>query len=114
MLQLAGADNEFDYHAAMAVKAGLTQPQIDALAGWRGSDAFSPRERAVLAVAEEIARGPAASEVSMAELKQHFPDSEIVELTLTACFYVLVTRFIFSMGIEHDDPAIVSAISSTT
>lgn len=114
VLQLAGADNEFDYHAAMGIKAGLTQAQVDALSDWKTSDVYAPRERAVLAVAEEIAQGPAASEASMLELKKHFPDSEIVEITLTACFYVLVTRFVFSMGIEHDDPKVVSAISSTT
>lgn len=114
VLQLANADNEFEYHAAMALKAGLTQAQLDALGNWQESDAYSPRERAVLAVAEEIARGPAASEASMAQLKEQFPDSEVVEITLTACFYVLVTRFVSSMGIEHDDPAVVSAISRST
>jgi alkylhydroperoxidase family enzyme len=113
VLQLTNAENEFDYHAAMGMKAGLKQAQIDALQNWRESDLFTDREKAVLAVAEEIANGPAASEASMLALKKYFTESEVIEITLTACFYVLVSRFIFSLGIEHDDPAIVSAISAS-
>jgi alkylhydroperoxidase family enzyme len=110
VLRITKADNEFVYHAAMGLRAGLKQAQIDALENWRTADVYSPRERAVLAVAEEIGIGPAASEASMLELKRHFSDSEVLEITMTSCFYVLVARFIFSMGIEHDDPAVISAI----
>jgi alkylhydroperoxidase family enzyme len=110
VLQITKADNEFVYHAGMSLRAGLKQTQVDALDKWRTASVFSPRERAVLAVAEEIAIGPAASESCMRELKNHFSDSEVLEITMTSCFYVLVARFIFSMGIEHDDPAVISAI----
>jgi alkylhydroperoxidase family enzyme len=113
VLQLANAESQFEIHAAMGVRAGLKQAQIDALQNWRESFLFSDREKAVLAVAEEIAKGPAASEASMLELKKHFTDSEVVEITLTACFYVLVARFVGSLGIEHDDPAIASALSGS-
>lgn len=110
VLQLADADNEFEFHKRMGLNAGLQQSQIDELGAWRTSEAYSPSERAVLAVAEEIAAGPAASEASMGELRKHFGAGEIVELTLTACFYVLVARFTTSLGMAHDDPSIISAI----
>jgi hypothetical protein len=29
---------------------------------------------------------------------------------MTSCFYVLVARFIFSMGLEHEDSAVIAAI----
>jgi len=68
-----------------------------------------PRARALAAVvpslarlrlAEEVTRGPAASADCVDSLKQHFIDAEIVELTLTASFYVCVSRFLQSMDVD--------------
>ena len=60
VLQIAKAENEFVYHTGMAMRAGLKQAQVDALEYWRTSDAFSAKERSVLAVADEIATEPGA------------------------------------------------------
>ena len=99
--QISGIAYEWAHHASMALEAGVTQIQIDALADWADSDQFDPRERAVLQLAEEIARGPSASESSITQLKdQAFDGADIVELVLTASFYVCVGRFLKSMDIQ--------------
>lgn len=99
--QISGVTYEWAHHLAMALEAGVTQRQIDALADWADSDQFDPREKAVLRLAEEITRGPSASESSIEQLKdQAFDSAEIVELVLTASFYVCVSRFLQSMDIE--------------
>jgi len=54
----------------------------------------------VLRLAEEVTRGPGASAEAMAELQAHFDASAVVELTLTASFYVCVGRFLSSMRLE--------------
>lgn len=101
--QVSGARYEWVHHTAMALAAGVTQAQIDALAGWEQSALFDARDKAVLLLAEEVTRGPAASAACIESLKQHFSHAEIVELTLTASFYVCVSRFLQSMDVDQEE-----------
>ncbi len=45
---------EWVQHARMGVDAGLTSEQVDAVPHWRTSELWSPKERALLAAADEI------------------------------------------------------------
>jgi alkylhydroperoxidase family enzyme len=78
----------------------VTQAQIDALAEAEQSTLFTPQEKAVVRLAEEVTRGPAATPDCIESLKQlGFEDAAIVELVLTASFYVCVSRFLKSMDV---------------
>ena len=102
--QVSGARYEWVHHSTMALAAGVSQAQIDALGAWQQSALFTPQEKAVLRLADEVTRGPAASPACIEELKQQaFSDSEIVELTLTASFYVCVSRFLLSMDVDLEE-----------
>ena len=58
----------------------------------------------MLRLADEVTRGPAASSGCIEALRQQaFSDSEIVELTLTASFYVCVARFLQSMDVDLEE-----------
>jgi alkylhydroperoxidase family enzyme len=111
--QVSGATYEWAHHVEMALAAGVTQAQIDALTVAHASAVFSAQEKAVIRLAEEVTRGPGASPACIELLKQQrFSDAEIVELVLTASFYVCVGRFLHSMdvGLEpgvkaHGPPA---------
>jgi alkylhydroperoxidase family enzyme len=99
--QVAGTAYEWAHHVPMAKAAGVSDAQIDALANWPGSDLFDANERAVLQLAEEVTRGPSASEATVVQLKAcGFDDAAVVELVLTASFYVCVSRFLQTMHIE--------------
>ncbi|MCX7214588.1 MAG: carboxymuconolactone decarboxylase family protein [Burkholderiales bacterium] len=96
--QVCNAKFEWAHHVPMAFSAGVSRTQIDALEHWRDADCFDAQQRAALRVAEEISIGPAASPEAIAELRAcGFTDGEVVELTLTASFYVCVARFLGSM-----------------
>jgi alkylhydroperoxidase family enzyme len=98
--QVSGTSYEWSHHVPMALAAGVRQLQIDALVQWRESSLFDERERAVLRLAEEVTQGPAASAEAIEALKTcGFDTSEIVELVLTASFYVCVGRFLQSMDV---------------
>lgn len=99
--QSTGTAYEWAHHLPMALQAGVSDAQIDALADWRSADApFDARERSVLQLAEEVTTGPAASAGTIAQLKPNgFDDAAVVELVLTASFYVCVGRFLQSMDI---------------
>ncbi len=98
--QVSGTDYEWGHHVPMALESGVTQAQIDALDAWASSDLFSAAERAVLRMVDEVTRGPGASADAIAQLQQcGFGPPEVVELVLTASFYVCVSRFLKSMDI---------------
>lgn len=98
--QVSKTDYEWAHHIPLALEAGVTQAQIDALASWQTSDVFTAPEKAAIRLAEEVTRGPAASADCIETLKQNFSDAEVVELVLTASFYVCVGRFLKSMDID--------------
>jgi alkylhydroperoxidase family enzyme len=98
--QVGAVAYEWAHHVPMALAAGVPQAKIDAIADWRNSPLFSDEERAVLQLAEEVTRGPGASPECLAALAPHFDHAGIVELTLTASFYVCVGRFLVSMRLE--------------
>lgn len=105
--QVSGTRYEWVHHVPMALAAGVSQHQIDSLGdGWAQSSAFDERERAVLRLADEVTRGPGASAECIAGLRrQGFGDAELTELTLTASFYVCVSRFLQSMDVPLEEDA---------
>jgi alkylhydroperoxidase family enzyme len=105
--QVAGTRYEWVHHVPMALAAGVTREQVDALDdGWQASKLFNQPERAVLRLADEVTRGPGASADCLAGLRrQGFSDAEVTELTLTASFYVCVSRFLQSMDVPLEEGA---------
>ena len=101
--QRSQVEYEWVHHVPMALAAGVPQAKIDALAAWRESALFDDVERAVLALADEVTDGPGASADCVAALGRHFDGSAVVELVLTASFYVCVGRVLRSMDVELEE-----------
>ena len=61
------------------------ESRIDAVAEWRGSDAFTPRERAALAWAEVLTDLPGshASDEDYAAVSEFFKEKDLVDLTFS-------------------------------
>lgn len=98
--QIAGVAYEWAHHYRMGLAAGVPERKIDALSDWRASDLFTHEEQAALQLAEEVAADGAASAQTIEGLKAFFSAEAIVELTLTASFYVCVSRFLQSMAVN--------------
>lgn len=94
---------EWAQHVPMALEAGVTQEEVDALMDGEFAATLSEAEKAALRLAGEVTAGPAASQACMAELKQHFSDAEIIELVLTASFYVCVGRTLKSLDVPLEE-----------
>jgi AhpD family alkylhydroperoxidase len=102
---LNGAQYEADQHAPIALRAGLTQAQLDALPGWRHSARFDRGQRAALALTDEMTREVRVSDRTFDELRVHLGDRELVELAATIAAYNMVSRFIEALHIRtHDEP----------
>ena len=91
-----------DIAQAMVLSQGGTLDKINKLPRYREDPAFTPAERAALAYVEEVSRTKTASDATFDELRRHFSEQQIVEITLLNAFenyYNLVNR---PLGIESD------------
>lgn len=68
---------------------------------WRASKLFSPMERVALEYAERITTtGQKVDDALFAELKKHFSEAEIVELTAAIAMENFRSKFNPPLGIE--------------
>ena len=99
-------DYEFGAHSSMAMSCGLSAEQVAAVRTWPERSAlFDERQRAIIAYADGMASPASVDEPTFAALARHFSPKEIVELTITASYYVnavLVTR---ALGVRVDGGA---------
>jgi AhpD family alkylhydroperoxidase len=70
-----------DMHTTEALEKGETAQRIFNLDAWRESKLFTEAERAALAYVEEATRHKHVSDATFAELRRHFDEREIVEIT---------------------------------
>jgi alkylhydroperoxidase family enzyme len=79
--QLNGCGFCTDLARAMAIREHLGMSKFDALTDYRTSPLFSERERAALAYVEEATRHKRVSAATFENLRKHFTEREIVEIT---------------------------------
>ena len=84
--QINGCAYCVDLHARDLRKAGETDARIDALIVWYESPLFSAREKAALTWAEAVTRieETRASDAAWSELREHFTDIELADITYAA------------------------------
>ena len=72
-----------DLHSRNARHAEVSQKKLELLAGWRDEPEFSSKERAALALAEEMVRirdGSRVSDETWARARNEFDDKELAGL----------------------------------
>jgi alkylhydroperoxidase family enzyme len=77
---------------------------VDALANWRESELFTPDQRAALAYAEAMTRQVQVPPDIFAQVRAHFDDRALVELTATIGAYNMVSRFLEALEVHTHDP----------
>ena len=81
--QISGCEFCLDLHSARARDADVAPRKLDRLAGWRASGDYSSRERAALALTEEMVRigcGGRVSDETWAGVRTEFDEHEIAGL----------------------------------
>ncbi|UJR82420.1 carboxymuconolactone decarboxylase family protein [Sandaracinus amylolyticus] len=81
--QINGCSYCVDLHFREALAGGVAARKINAVAAWRETPFFSPRERAALAWAESLTRvdRDGAPDALYDEVARHFDERERAELT---------------------------------
>jgi AhpD family alkylhydroperoxidase len=97
-----GADYEYQGHVPFALKAGLTQEQLDDLPAWRKSPRYDAKQRGVLEYTECMTRNVHVPDEVFALVRPHFEPRQLVELTATIAGYNLVSRFLEAMHIDPE------------
>src|SRR5262249_34317079 len=77
---------------ALAVAEGVTLAECDALADWRKASAFSAAERAALAYADAMVTQTSVPDDVFAELKRHYDERAIVEISVLVGTYLMHNR----------------------
>ncbi|MEO6529214.1 MAG: carboxymuconolactone decarboxylase family protein [Gemmatimonadaceae bacterium] len=91
-----------DMHTKEARAAGETEQRLFAVPVWRETPFFSPRERAALAWTEavtELARG-GVSDTLFDQAREHFSDTELVNLTMAVVAINSWNRLAVTFGSE--------------
>lgn len=98
--QINGCAYCLDMHSKDARAGGETEQRLHLLAAWREAPFYSPAERAALAWAEALTTLAQAhpDPALVHELKAHFSDQEIANLTLAVTQINSWNRFAVGLG----------------
>jgi 4-carboxymuconolactone decarboxylase len=88
----------------LALPEGLTMAECDALADWQASGLFSARERAALAYADAMTRDVTVPDAVFTELRRHFSERQVVELTVLVGMYNMHGRVFTALQIDPEPP----------
>ena len=83
-----------DIRHAVGVKEDIDEATLAALPDWRASDRFTERERAALALTEEIvADDEEVSDACFARAREHFSEADVLELVFVVGYQIFASKF---------------------
>ena len=101
--RLNGAPYEADQHAPIALREGVTPQQLADLENWAESQAYTERQRRVLALCDAMTRDIHFDASLIAAVRDELGERQTVELTATVAAYNMVSRFLEALAIHSDD-----------
>ena len=84
----------------IAAPEGVTLDECEALKDWRASKLFSERERAMLTYVDAMLQGPEMPDDVFNELRRHFSEQEVVELTVIVGTYIMHNRVFTALKVD--------------
>lgn len=96
---------EVEAHTRFALKAGVSEAQLNQLSAFETSSVYGDQERAVLRYAEEVTRENRISSATWAALEAQFDREEITEIVLQVGFYNTVVRILGAFDIQPEPSA---------
>ncbi len=104
---LSQSEYEWAQHARIAkASAGLTDADLRAIAVGPGAEGWSPTDRAVLRMVDELRFETMISDRTWTALKDSYTEPQIMELLFTAAQYQLVSMALNTLGVQLEPTAI--------
>jgi alkylhydroperoxidase family enzyme len=95
---------EYAHHRGALLAAGFTKDQVSAIErGELRSSDLTERHRAVALFAREVHTNVRASDTTLAEVRRHFTDRQVVELIFCIGQYMLNSRIAENTGVTLED-----------
>ena len=102
--RLSRAAYEVFQHERIAREAGVAEEKIAALRDATiEAPAFTDHEKAVLRYTDDVVRNVKASDRTLKAVQAFLSPGAVVELTLTSGYYMMVCRFLESMGVDGEE-----------
>lgn len=90
-------------HEALAKQLKMTQAQIEGIRRGDAPDAvFDPKQKAVLNFASDIVKNTRASDATLAAVRKHLPDNQVIDLILVVGLYMAVCCVLETTGVDLD------------
>lgn len=89
-----------EINSAVGRADGISQEHLAALGAPAGNPAFTELERAALAYAESLATGNRVSDEVFEDMRRHFSEDQIVELTAAVAWEICAAKFNRALEIE--------------
>lgn len=99
----AGCTYEWDHHVGLSRRVGVTATEVERLAGDDlDAAAWTPREHALLAAADELTDTGDLSDAAWDDLRHHLDEREAIELVLLAAHYRMLATTIATLRVQPD------------
>jgi alkylhydroperoxidase family enzyme len=95
-----GNQYAWSHHYPHAVKAGVTQAELDALEANQLAETLSASEKAAIRYVREFAQGGNVTDATFGELRKHYSDRQITDLTLLAGYFMALGATITAFKVE--------------
>lgn len=99
---LSRASYEIFQHERIAREVGTAEDKIRAVKDGAEAAAFDPLERAVLRYTDDVVKNVRAGDETFKAVAAHLDHEQLVELTLTIGYYMMVSRFLETMGVDDE------------
>lgn len=96
---LTGAEYERVQHTPMALKAGLTQADVERSAQ-PGTEGWTGRHAAVVAAVDQLHERSNVDDATWADLRTHYDERQLIELVMLTGAYEMVAMTINTLGVE--------------
>ena len=100
---LSQAKYEVYQHERIGRQLGMSDAKIAAIHEGPDAAAFSDVEKEVMRYTDDLVRNVRASDATFGPLARRLSHQEMQELTLTVGFYMMVCRFLESMGVDGEE-----------
>ena len=99
---LRNSTYEFEQHRRLARRVGLNHADIERVAMGPSHEGWSPRERVMLEVTDELIHTQDVSEETWTRLGEHLDERRTIELVMLVGHYDMLATFIRTLRIQPD------------
>ncbi|MFC4375919.1 carboxymuconolactone decarboxylase family protein [Nocardia halotolerans] len=100
--QLRACDYETDHHRRLGRKAGLTALDLDRVGAGPEAEGWTPRQRALLTVTDQLVQTRDVDDAAWAELAAHYDERSLIEIVLLINQYEGLAATITTLRVERD------------